>query len=322
MRRNVLIFHAGALGDFVLTWPLAMALGRLHPQSRIIYVVSAGKGALAEKALGVEWTDGEAGWHRLYESDAAAPPGAKMLAESHSIYTFVAASGAAANDASSPGDVWMNNIRRWAPGAKVVALEARPPDGYGGLWGEFLIDQLASMPAMAESVRQMMVAVNQRGVRSGQCGPSNEARATGDVVIHGGAGSPRKCWPVERYIELARRIKDQLGRSVRFVIGEVEQETWNRTKIESLATAGSIVGPATYVELMTTLSKAAGYVGNDSGPTHLAGIIGVATVALFGPTDAAVWRPLGPRVECIGGWPMETIGVDAVFQKVSELLER
>ena len=46
IRRNVLIFHAGALGDFVLSWPLVMALGRLHPQSRIIVVTHASKGRL------------------------------------------------------------------------------------------------------------------------------------------------------------------------------------------------------------------------------------------------------------------------------------
>ena len=38
------------------------------------------------------------------------------------------------------------------------------------------------------------------------------------------------------------------------------------------------------------------YVGNDSGVTHLAGLLGVPTLALFGPTEPALWAPLGQRV--------------------------
>jgi ADP-heptose:LPS heptosyltransferase len=106
------------------------------------------------------------------------------------------------------------------------------------------------------------------------------------------------------------------------LIGEVEQEKWDGPALEKLATAGEIVRPATYVDLMAELATAAGYVGNDSGPTHLAGMMGVATVALFGPTDATVWRPLGPRVHCLSGWPMEGIEADAVYQKLAGLLGR
>src|SRR5688500_10724765 len=65
LRRNVLIFHAGALGDFVLSWPLALALGRLYPQSRVIYVTAGQKGALAERVLRVDSTDIESGWHEI-----------------------------------------------------------------------------------------------------------------------------------------------------------------------------------------------------------------------------------------------------------------
>ena len=73
-RRNVLIFHAGALGDFVLTWPLALALGRVYPQSRVYYVTHGSKAALAEKVLRVEGSDIEGGWSALHSPDAALSP--------------------------------------------------------------------------------------------------------------------------------------------------------------------------------------------------------------------------------------------------------
>src|SRR5438552_19183677 len=71
--RNILLFHAGALGDFVLTWPLALALARLHPQSRLFYVTQRGKGALAERVLRVESADSDAGWHPLFAAGASGP---------------------------------------------------------------------------------------------------------------------------------------------------------------------------------------------------------------------------------------------------------
>jgi len=124
LRRNVLIFHAGALGDFVLSWPLAMALARIHPQSRIIYVTHGQKGALAERVLRVESTDSESGWHHLYGGDASKLPGAarKMLEGAHSVYSFVAAEG----------DAWSGAVRAAAPGVDLCCLEPRPGEGVAG----------------------------------------------------------------------------------------------------------------------------------------------------------------------------------------------
>src|SRR5207237_5151427 len=49
-------------------------------------------------------------------------------------------------------------------------------------------------------------------------------------------------------------------------------------------------------ELAARLAGCRAYLGNDSGVSHLAGLCGAPTVALFGPTSPAVWQPLGPDV--------------------------
>src|SRR5205085_10635975 len=103
MLRNVLLFHAGALGDFILTFPLAMALARLHPQSRIIYVTNRQKGQLAEALLRIESTDVESGWHHLYgDPQSLPPPALKLLQGPHSILSFIAADP----------DAWTHNALR------------------------------------------------------------------------------------------------------------------------------------------------------------------------------------------------------------------
>lgn len=47
------------------------------------------------------------------------------------------------------------------------------------------------------------------------------------------------------------------------------------------------------------LARARLYIGNDSGITHLAAAVGTPVLALFGPTDPAVWAPRGPHVRVV-----------------------
>ena len=49
-------------------------------------------------------------------------------------------------------------------------------------------------------------------------------------------------------------------------------------------------------ELACWLARARLYVGNDSGITHLAAAVGTPVLALFGPSDPAVWAPRGANV--------------------------
>jgi ADP-heptose:LPS heptosyltransferase len=64
------------------------------------------------------------------------------------------------------------------------------------------------------------------------------------------------------------------------------------------------------------LARAALYVGNDSGVTHLAAAWGAPTLALFGPTDPAQWAPLGPRVRTLRApdGRMPSLGVASVLE--------
>jgi heptosyltransferase-3 len=66
---------------------------------------------------------------------------------------------------------------------------------------------------------------------------------------------------------------------------------------------------------MDRVARALAFVGNDSGPGHLAGILGVPTVSIFGPKDPARWKPLGPTVNVVQGeW--ETIDVNEVIKMI------
>ena len=299
IRRNVLILHTGALGDFVLAWPLVLALGRLHPQSRIIVVTHASKGALAEAALRVESADIEQGWAGLFAADV--PLGeraAKFVEGAHAIYSF----------AGGGEDV----IRGKAPHAQVTALRTIPPEGWDRHASEWLLEQLGPQPAVRTAVEQILRSVATRGVGTGR---SHD----GDVVVHPGSGSRQKCWPVERFVQLIERLR-QGRRDVRVLLGEVELEQFSPADVEALEKAGAVLRrPRNYVELLNELRSAGQLIANDSGPAHLGGIIGVPTLALFGPTDPAVWRPLGPHVQTLRHEPLEKLAMTKVAAAMKTL---
>lgn len=276
-----MIFHQGALGDFIVTWPIAMAAARIYPQSRVFYVTSSEKGALAEKMLRVESADAEGGWHALFCESPALPERATRLLEgAHTIITFVA----------SADDLWTANVRAIAPESAIVHLSTKPPDDFAEHITQFLIDQLRSIPVLHAAAGQMRQFTTSTGI--GTWSPQADA----PIVIHPGSGAARKCWPIDRFIDLAESIAKQ--RRVSFVIGEAERANWPSDQIRRLEAIAMIAEPATYVALRDVIANAATYIGNDSGPTHLAAACGVPTIALFGG-DPARWSPLGPRVKII-----------------------
>ncbi len=123
------------------------------------------------------------------------------------------------------------------------------------------------------------------------------------AAIHPFSGGPRKNWPLERFQELAGR----LGIPVRWCAGP-EEPLEDAMRIENL------------YELAGWLRSARAYIGNDSGITHLAAAAGARVVAIFGPTDPAVWAPRGDRVRVVAGH-LDEINVDHVIDAVHRLLK-
>ena len=124
-------------------------------------------------------------------------------------------------------------------------------------------------------------------------------RDGGFAVIHPFAGSAKKCWPLERYRELATH----LGMPVRWCAGP-EETLEDAVRIDDL------------YELAGWLATARVYVGNDSGITHLAAAVGTPVVALFGPTDPRIWAPRGREVSVIAKSRIADIGVGEVADAV------
>ncbi len=75
------------------------------------------------------------------------------------------------------------------------------------------------------------------------------------------------------------------------------------------------------MDLACWIRTARVYIGNDSGITHLAAAAGASVVAIFGPTDPAVWAPRGRLTRVVSG-KLDGITVQQVLEVVLELLRR
>ncbi len=98
------------------------------------------------------------------------------------------------------------------------------------------------------------------------------------AVIHPFASAPGKAWPAARFIEIAKNLNLEPV----FLAGPVDDlEPFAKfqTSRESLRVTKSL------------LSGASLFIGNDSGPAHIAAAFGTPVVVLFGPSDPVTWSP-------------------------------
>jgi len=118
-------------------------------------------------------------------------------------------------------------------------------------------------------------------------------------AIHPGSGSPDKNWPLERFLETAQILRDRRRVQPIFLLGPVEQESGLILNSKIQAQHWPVIKGIGLPLLAGVLSLCAGYLGNDSGVSHLAAVVGIPTVVLFGPTGPAFWSPQGPAVKIL-----------------------
>ncbi|MDD2706543.1 MAG: glycosyltransferase family 9 protein [Verrucomicrobiae bacterium] len=137
-------------------------------------------------------------------------------------------------------------------------------------------------------------------------------------LVHPGGRLRGKRWAPERFAELLRRLKGWGGNEIVLVYGPGEA-SWVENELKDCSAAFWPV--PTLGELMALVSGAVLFVGNDSGPMHLAAACGRPVVAIFG-NDPTRWHPLGGRQTVVGGAKgLDAVSVDEVLAAVRFRLE-
>jgi len=138
---------------------------------------------------------------------------------------------------------------------------------------------------------------------------------TKPVVIHPGSGGAHKCWRLDNFLSVARMLEKE-GVEVVFLFGPAEVQRFSEPAIAGIRTAGKLLTNLSLAEVLGVLGCSRGYIGNDSGITHLSAALGIRTVVVFGPTEPAIYGPLGPAVTILRSKPPD------FAEAISETLQR
>ena len=130
------------------------------------------------------------------------------------------------------------------------------------------------------------------------------------AVIHAVAAQAEKTWSPEGFLAVAEFVSREFEPV--FIAGPGED-------LSPFAKYRTIVG-APLGETKSLLQSASLFVGNDSGPAHIAAAFGVPVVVLFGPSDPVVWAPWRTASQVlVNRENIRNIPVEAVTAAVTSL---
>ncbi len=270
------IVRAGALGDVILTLPAVAALRAAYPDARLRAIgypsIWAVAGPIVDRVLSIDVR----GCGALLTAHPADSPEVQ----------FHGTEGVVAWTSHDPTEALRAAGVTWV-------VHAAPLPRPGVHAARLYLDSVSlrtGTPASAFDLVEWHLqysAAEHETARAilRDAGPGPHA------VIHPGAGAVWKRWPVEKFASIAAALR-QKGFSVALVQGPADEEAVAGVRDRSDYPFPVLHGLGARA-VGAVLSQSHLYVGNDSGVTHLAGISGTPTIALFGPTDPTQWQPLG-----------------------------
>jgi ADP-heptose:LPS heptosyltransferase len=137
----------------------------------------------------------------------------------------------------------------------------------------------------------------------GQCGRQDlrlgqRETGAGPVIVHPGAASRSRRWPVDRWAEVVSALVAD-GLRVVLTGGLAERELCARI-VRTTCGCEDLSGVQSLDELAATVAGARLVLSADTGVAHLATAYGTASVTLFGPTPPAWWGPaIDPRLHTV-----------------------
>jgi heptosyltransferase-2 len=114
------------------------------------------------------------------------------------------------------------------------------------------------------------------------------------ILVHTGAGQAVRVWSLEGYRNLVRRLRES-NYAVQVTCDLSQREWWIKQGEKEVAT------PETVTELLQLTDQSGLFIGNDSGPGHIAAFCGLPTFTIFGPQLPEWFAPLHPQAEWLEG---------------------
>jgi ADP-heptose:LPS heptosyltransferase len=285
---TTLVYHAGALGDFITALPAIAAWKRTRaPGGRLVLLGRPAHAALAAGVVDEAWDAGAARFASLFSGAATATVRA-ALAGVESALVFAPSTAGISRGLGAAG---VRDIVRQDPFPRV---RIHVVDHHLSLFDESALTAKDRVPRVEVGGGKAPV-----------------------IVLHPGSGSPAKNWPIDRFVSLAATLA--ATGPIAWVVGPVEEESGVAAQIAAAAITGATVWrDLALADLARRLVGARLFVGNDSGVAHLAAAVGCPVVVLFGASDPAAWAPRGRSVTVVGDGTsgMAPIPVAAVLEAV------
>ena len=288
--QSVLVIHQGALGDFVLALPALETLRKVFPQAksvmmgypRILELVE--RRFYADDILSVD----QKGMASFFAQEGSLDPALSQFFKRFDLVVVFGRDG--------EGTI-IRNLKRVCEG-RVLHVRSFPAWDEKVHLTDHLLRQIAQygFPASRSIPKLYLKEEDRQWARDfwKNKGVTSEERSR-VAILHPGSGSKKKVWPLNRFLDLAHRLQDDLGSKILIVLGPAEGPEVQKA-FEGIGSNMPVVAKElTLLQLASVMEGCRFFAGNDSGISHLAAAVGLPTVAIFGPTDQRVWSPRGEK---------------------------
>jgi len=133
----------------------------------------------------------------------------------------------------------------------------------------------------------------------------------GFIAVHAGASFIGRRWQPERFAAAIDRIAGKTGLGIVLVGAPDENEATDRIMAEAKTSVANLAGILRLETLLALLAEARLFLGNESGPMHMAAAAGTPVVGLYGLTNPIRWAPVGaPAISLRPSMPCDCVGGD------------
>jgi ADP-heptose:LPS heptosyltransferase len=109
------------------------------------------------------------------------------------------------------------------------------------------------------------------------------------IALHASAAESRRMWPAERFVSTALSLREAYGFDPVLVGAQADWSLCQRICDQLPGMSRNLAGKTSFATLAAVIAGAQVFIGNDSGPTHVAQAVGTPSVTLFGPGIVERW---------------------------------
>jgi heptosyltransferase III len=288
-----LLYHTGALGDFITTVPALRFWKARNNNERLVLLGKPSIGEFAEDIGLVNETYGVDGKRFLpLFHDKFSPEAGKILSPFQTAILFAV-----------PDSPVLKNVRHsditafyWQPPFPATKDKLHITDYHLSLFTDpQLLKPAEKIPRITPSETSLK---NSFAIIPEHLSP---------VALHPGSGSRKKNWPFERFLTVADAMREK-SIPVLWLLGHADEGF-------DIPSGDMVVSNQPLSLCAALLYRCRIFIGNDSGIAHLAAAVGCRTIALFGPSDPLIWAPRGRDVRVIcNGNDLTAITVEKVLK--------